>query len=109
VYQVAEDHLRTERVREKIYKISSSETTTAVRQMTFTGKVVHSGFKCPVRKLWTACRGSIRKKGRPQMHLKDSIVKIFANCSKIFQRSKSTKHVSMKDWVKEASNKSYWT
>jgi hypothetical protein len=75
MYQVAEDRLHNETVREKFYNISSIETTIAARQMCFIGKFVRSGFECPAKQLLTACCGSMREKGRPQMHLKDSIVK----------------------------------
>ena len=98
-----------ETARENFYNISSIAITIAPHQLSFIGKIVRSTIKCQAKLLLTACCGSRRERARPQIHLRDSIVKNLSQVFEKFQKSTSTNNGSMEDWIKEKSNKGYWT
>ena len=109
MFQVAEERIHNHNVREMFYNISSIEITIAARQMNFIGKVLRSSFEFPAKQLLTACCASVRRKGRPQLHLKDSIVK---NLCLLFKQVPEVRidplNGSMKDWINETNTATYW-
>ena len=110
MFRLAEERIHNHStVREMFYNIPSIKNTIAARQMNFIGKVVRSSFKCPAKQLLTACCEHKIRRGQPQMHLKDSIVK---NLCLLFKRIPEVRihplNGATKYWIKEAKDAKHW-
>ena len=98
--QVQEDHIKNETIRKMFYGFPDIRTAIAVRQLSFIGKAIRNNTpNLPTRLMITACCNHERSRGRPQLHLKDTLCN---NLVLMFERVEYVNidvTVRLKDWL----------
>ena len=83
MFQVKDDRITTQQIREKLYNMPRARNIIAARKMSFIGKVVLSPAHSSAQLMLTTCSSHKRRRGDPYFTNKDALVK---NMELIFER-----------------------
>jgi hypothetical protein len=108
MFQVKDEKIRNEQVRNTFYAMPCVKNTIAARQLDFIGKLIRGPHDQPARRMITSCCNETRRVGRPQTTEKNCIVKNLRLLFKDVPLKHIDHHGSLKHWIHEASNEEYW-